>query len=42
MKLYCKDADNVIYQRLTKEHRESAEWNKILESLQFFAADGLH
>eukprot|EP01084_Bolivina_argentea_P041622 76815_1 len=41
MKLYCKGAYNITYQRLTKEFRKSSEWNKTLESLQIFAADGL-
>eukprot|EP01083_Nonionella_stella_P154256 496795_1 len=48
MKLYCKGADNVIYQRLKREYkpgggnkRAESEWNKTMESLQFFAADGL-
>ena len=47
MKLYCKGADNVIYQRLSSKYKPNGdeklqgEWNKTLESLQFFAADGL-
>ncbi len=47
MKLYCKGADNVLYQRLRREYKKHgdetlmAEWNKTLDSLQVFAADGL-
>ena len=47
IKLYCKGADNVIYQRLSAAYKPNGDellikdWEKTLESLQVFAADGL-
>eukprot|EP01084_Bolivina_argentea_P041626 76820_1 len=35
MKLYCKGAYNITYQRLTKEFRKSSEWNKTFASRWF-------
>ena len=39
-KLYIKGADNVIYQRLADEYKGN-KWDKTLESLKYFAAEGL-
>ena len=47
IKLYCKGADNVIYERLHSGYKPEGapvlitEWGDALDSLEVFAADGL-
>jgi len=47
LKLYCKGADNVVFQRLHSDYKNKgdeekmAEWESTLDALQHFAADGL-
>ena len=47
IKLYCKGADNVIYERLHSGYKPEgeealiAEWGDTLDSLEAFAGDGL-